>query len=418
MKNSIGIRSVLLAGGVFALAASAAQAAPDYRLLTTIAVPKTAENLQPGGAMTAFDISFADTTGYYYLADRSNAAVDIINGATNILVAQPGGFAGQAATTSESGPDGVLVTHVGGQATLWAGDYPSRVLSFNVNNPTAPVLTGFSPTSTNGSFRADEMAFSPSTNQVIVANNADTPAFATLIDATSGAVTHGQITIPNSPLDGGMEQPVWNPNTGTFFVSVPAFKGANNPGGVQEISATGVPLRTYDFSSMGISSCSPTGLALGGSGNLMVGCGNANTQTVVLNPAGSGTIVAKITGVSGSDEIWYDPATGDFYVTGKDASGHRVIAVLNDAVYALLQSIDLTALGANVNAHSVAVDPLNRNIFVPLEGSTKAGTDSLCPLGCVAVFAISEPAPLPLLAFALLGLAMAGLWIRQETPRT
>jgi hypothetical protein len=37
----------------------------------------------------------------------------------------------------------------------------------------------------------------------------------------------------------------------------------------------------------------------------------------------------------------YDPVTGDFYVTGIDASGNRVIA---DATYALLQSIDLTVL--------------------------------------------------------------------------
>jgi hypothetical protein len=52
--------------------------------------------------------------------------------------------------------------------------------------------------------------------------------------------------------------------------------------------------------------------------------------------------------------------TGDFYVTGVDASGNRVIA---DATYALLQSIDLTVLGAdNANAHSGAVDPLNGDI--------------------------------------------------------
>ena len=153
------------------------------------------------------------------------------------------------------------------------------------------------------------------------------------------------------------------------------------------------------------------------SGMLMIGCGNGGTQTVVLNQAangGAGAIVAKITAISGSDEIWYDPLNGDFYLTGS-SGGHRVIDVISDATDALLQSIDLTALGASVNAHSVAVDPFNGDIFVPLEGTTAAATDTLCPLGCVAVFAqVPEPSSLLLTFTALLGLAGLG-WLRRTT---
>jgi DNA-binding beta-propeller fold protein YncE len=148
-----------------------------------------------------------------------------------------------------------------------------------------------------------------------------------------------------------------------------------------------------------ITSCSPAGLALGASGNLMVGCANGSTQTVVLNPTangGSGAIVRTIAAISGSDELWYDPVTGNFYVTGTNAGGHRVIDVISDATGVVLQSIDLTALGAGtVNAHSVAVDPLNGDIFVPLEGTTSAVTDDLCPSGCVAVFANVAGVPEP-----------------------
>ncbi|HLJ05044.1 MAG TPA: hypothetical protein VKT26_02170, partial [Acetobacteraceae bacterium] len=43
---------------------------------------------QPGGALTAFDISYVDSTGLYNLADRSSATVDFINGATNQVAAQ------------------------------------------------------------------------------------------------------------------------------------------------------------------------------------------------------------------------------------------------------------------------------------------------------------------------------------------
>ena len=358
--------------------------------------------------------------GFVYVADRSNAAVDIIDGATNQVVAQAGPlgvFTGQQATTSASGPDGVLVAHIGGQATLFAGNGMSDVVAFNVNNPAAPVATGYSPVGTGGTFRADEMAFSPLTNQLIVANNADTPAFATLINAANGAVQVVHITVPNSPPDGGMEQSVWNPNTGTFFVSVPAFDGKGNPGGVQEFSTSGTPLRSFDFSNFGIASCSPTGLALGGNGNLMVGCGKAGTQTIVLNPAANGGVgsIVTVPQVSGSDEIWYDPVNGNFYVTGVDAAGHRVIDVISDDSLAVLQAIDLTALGAGVNAHSVTVDPLNGRIFVPLEGTTLAGgTDTLCPAGCFAVFSLPEPGSLPMLALGLLGLFGVSLRLRRS----
>ena len=412
MSKGALARGCILAGTMVA-AASAAVAGPvNYSLLTTIAIPTTPSNVQPGGALTSFDISFADSTGFYYLADRSNASVDIINGATNQVVTQVGGFAGQQATTSTSGPDGILVAHTGTSTILFAGDANSTLRSFNVANPAAPTA-GFAPLNTGGTFRVDEMAFSPTANLVLAANNADSPAFATLVNATTGAIVHGNITIPNSPVSGGLEQSVWSPSTGTFFVSVPAFNGSNNPGGVAEISTAGVVLRTFDFGLMGIASCSPTGLAVGASGRLMVGCGNAKTQTIVLDPAangGAGAIVDTIPFVAGSDELWYDPTSGDYFVTGTDASGaNRIFAVISDATDTVLETVALP----NVNAHSIAVDPLNGEVFVPLEGGP---TDSLCALGCVAVFAqtaVPEAGTLPLLAVGLFSLAGASIFRRR-----
>lgn len=363
--------------------------------------------------MTAFDISYTDpVTGNLYFADRSNASVDVISGATNTYINQITGnnttnFTGQQATTSTSGPDGVVIVYKGTTPELWAGNGGSTLLSFNVTNPAAPIQ--LLPTiNTGGTFRVDEMAFSPTTGLLMVANNADTPAFASLVDTTTGTVNNppGKITVSNSPPDAGMEQSVWNPNTGTFFVSIPAFNGSGNPGGVAEIDTNGNVTGTIDFGTLGISSCSPAGLALGGSGNLLVGCADSSTQTVVLNPV-TGAIVTTIGAISGSDELWYDPITQQFFATGVNSAGDRVIDVIADGIYSILQSIDLTALGADhVNAHSVAVDPLNGDIFVPLEGTTPTATDTLCPTGCVAVFATSVPEPATL---ALLGLGLAGL---------
>jgi hypothetical protein len=139
------------------------------------------------------------------------------------------------------------------------------------------------------------MAYSPTNNLVLAANNANSPAFASLVNATTGAIVHVNIPIPGATASDGLEQSVWNPNTGTFFVSVPAIAGSA-PGGVAEIDTNGNVIHVYDFGALSggaITSCSPAGLTLGGSGNLMVGCGNANTQTVVLDPtanAGNGAL--------------------------------------------------------------------------------------------------------------------------------
>src|SRR5690349_19293648 len=75
-------------------------------LETLITVPSDAANVQPGGEFTAFDISFVDpVTGNYYVADRSNASVDIFSGTTLTFLGRATGFTGQQATTSVSGPD-------------------------------------------------------------------------------------------------------------------------------------------------------------------------------------------------------------------------------------------------------------------------------------------------------------------------
>jgi len=262
---------------------------------------------------------------------------------------------------------------------------------------------------------------------VLAANNAETPAYANLFSTTGAAnapatLLKTNITIP-APFGipgGGMEQPVWNPHTGSFFVSIPQLAGTNNPGGVAEISTTGAVLRVIDFGTMGIASCSPTGLALGNSGNLMVGCGNVGTAAILLDPTGNGgkgSIVKTFSGVAGTDEIWFDPTLADFFVTGNNGTNStRFFDVISDTTDALLQSV---LLPVTTSAHSITVDPFNGDVFVALAGTAGTGAVNPCPesfanAGCIAVYSTPEPSSLAILAIAMFSLAGASAWIRRR----
>ena len=412
------LHSVVLAGAVAMATAGPAVASPMVAFDTFIPVPADTANMQPGGAFSAFDISFADTvTGDIFIADRSNAAVDIFSGSSLTFLGRATGFTGQQMTTSVSGPDGVLTVTSGGVTTLYAGDGNSTLKVFTATNPASPTFV--SSISTGGKFRVDEMAYSPSSHQVLAANNADTPAYGNLFSTTNG---HPPVTLSVSPITvpasqggiaaGGMEQPAWDPKTGTFFVSIPALGtgGASDPGGVAEINTSGTVMRTISFATLGITSCSPAGLAVGGSGNLMVGCGNVGAAAIMLNPAGAGSIVKTFAGLAGTDELWYDPTTHAFYVTGNNGTNTtRFFDIVTDngAGSTISQTVDLPE---TISAHSITVDPFNNDVFVALAGTTALDP---CPAsfanpGCIAVYApvahVPEPGSLPVLAVGLLGL--------------
>src|SRR5262249_21255347 len=151
----------------------------------------------------------------------------------------------------------------------------------NAPLPNTPLATG--PSSAN---RVDEMAFSPQTKMLLVMNDAPTTGspFGTLIDTTTDTIAHqiifdGTNGTPNAT--GGIEQPVWNPNTGKFYVSVPEI-GGGGPGGVTVIDpTTGTVVQTFDLATFGIGACGPTGLALVTGNQLLIGCGTPGSQTIL-----------------------------------------------------------------------------------------------------------------------------------------
>src|SRR6058998_2272874 len=94
--------------------------------------------LVPGNPIISSDIAWVDPgTERYYLADRSNFGVDIIDAENNVWVGRVTGFVGVTttntggtSTTNGPGPNGVLVTP---NRRLWAGDGNSTVRVANVD---------------------------------------------------------------------------------------------------------------------------------------------------------------------------------------------------------------------------------------------------------------------------------------------
>ena len=422
------LQSVTLAGVVAcgcAVTPLIAHAGP-YSLETTIAVPPSLDNnfngtVSPPGNFNTYDISFFDpATQLDYVADRSNASVDIFSGVSETMIGRVGGsgqlFTGQKSSNAASGPDGVVI---GNSNQLWAGDGNSTLKAFNITpspfsfSPISPTTTsGNSGINTGGSFRVDEMAFDPKDHIVAAANNADSPPFVTLVDANTSTILaqtkfNGTGGTPSGVT--GIEQPVWDKNTQSFFV---ATVQDPNPGGITQLDTKGNVVAFYNLADFGVISCSPTGLSVAnnipGHGTVLgLNCGNANSQVVLFDPTangGKGMVISKFSQFSGGDEDWYDPNNGLFYFTAQSNATGPVLGIVNGFTDSLFQILPTSA-----GAHSVAVDPATGDIFMPFGG---VAGNTTCPAGCIAVFAAPEPGSLPILVVGLAGLI--GLTVRRR----
>src|SRR5256714_11912506 len=215
------------------------------RLLKTIPVP---------GHMVVFDISFVDpATQLYYLADRSNKVIDVVDAKRDVFVKQiKGGFKGFTGSNDTSGPNGVVVSG----NFLFVTDANSRVVTINLKTGgiVSEVSTGGAP-----DLRADELAYDSQDGLLLPVNNADTPPFATLIkvDKGTGKLTVGKrITFTNAT--NGAEQPIWDAATHRFYISIPEVNGKVSDGAVGRINPNGTLETLFP-----VQFCQPAGLSLG-----------------------------------------------------------------------------------------------------------------------------------------------------------
>ena len=392
MKNQLAKRRLLLAGvavSCFGLCkAHAADAGLDaridallhsaeaeqYSLLTTIPVP--------GTPLAAFDISAVDPTlPYYYLADRSNAALDIFNKNTNSFVGRVGGFQGVqltngVANNSISGPDGVAAV---GMGEVWAGDGNSSIKVIDVINQkiVQTISTTIGTDTPQMDLRADEMAYDPVDHVMVAANNAATPPYITFISTEGQRPVLGHLVYSNYA---GVEASVYDRATGMFYINLTQTLTDVNSGAVSVVD----PRQLKEVKQYPIANCNGAGIAVAPGHKLLVGCSLTNNSQILdtLN----GNVLATIPQVSGSDEVVYNPGDAKFYLAARNnppAAGGPSLGVI-DAV----TNKFVTNIGTDISAHSVAADKLNNHIFVPIGVSTAATAP--CATGCIAVYVGKE----------------------------
>ena len=358
-----------LAMGIAPALAQTAAPTGGYARLTTVQLP--------GKPLLTYDLSTIDPIlRLYYLADRTNAGIDVIDTASNRFLIRftgvPGvsGFAGQQASNDVSGPNGVAVA---GSGRVWAGDGDSTIKIIDIfDGAVAKVL------STGGTARVDSLALDPARQIMLAVNDADSPPFISLVSARTGHErVLARITFDNAT--NGIEGVVYNPRNGLFYVNLPQLGPDQTMGGVAVID----PVAASVVTTFPVTNCQPTGLALGPRRNLLLGCAQSNTATPVTLPTQiiddfSGALTATIPQVGGSDQATYDPNAMLYFLAARYEVGGSVLGIIDGRTSTFVGNVP-TGKGS----HSVAVDPIDNHAYVAEPANA---ADPACVNGCVAVF--------------------------------
>lgn len=183
----------------------------------------------------------------------------------------------------------------------------------------------------------------------------------------------------------GLGGSAFNPNTGHFLVTNSNSTPDLTVGTVDEIDPRiGNPNGPIVVNSFVMPSCMPTSIVQGPGNNFLVGCadhdGVAFPPNEIIIDGTAGTILANIPYVGGVDEVVFNPGDNRYYVAARDMPTGPVLGVIDATQNLWLQNAPTAS-----NSHSVAVDPTNNRVFVPMQAGATCTTQSAN--GCVAVFA-------------------------------
>ena len=426
LASSAGAVAAVLTLAGTALTQEAPKKEEVFNLTTAIHVPPTGL-----GASTffSFDISWFDPVlERYFLADRNNKTIDVINPANNSLTQFiNAGFAGFTGDNDTSGPDGVLTAN--NSTELWVGDGLGKVWVLKSSDGTVKTLPGTPPApnpilvKTTGNppvnastTRADELCYDPQDKRIMIASPAEDPPFVTFISTETylvvGHITFGPTDTINAT--GGLEQCGWSPKTGKFYQNVPVV-GSGPAGAVAVINPKTMKIET-SFPVSAEACELPQGMAIGPSNQMLLGCGgkalDGHRNSVVIN-ANSGALLAVLPDLGGADEVWFNQGDGHYFIPAcNEACRHNPgsqleeLGIIDSRGFKVDQRVPVPspagATGRRI--HSVAADPVSNQIYVPIPAIAVTFQPSICssaPIkigvtpptdatGCIAVFAVTK----------------------------
>lgn len=348
---------------------------------TNLAQPHLVTNIAVPNAITppfTFDVSYADN-GKYFLADRNNKAIDVVDTSTNQLIEQiPGGFLGIGASLDTSGPNGLV--GLPGTTTLYVGD----VNSVKIIDTSSQLLVKTIPLNTSGT-RVDGGCFDSDDHLVGITSPAETPPYTTFINTDTQTIV-GRLTFTGSS---GLESCAYDPGTKSFLINNDGTT-ANPDGELDVIPASsivaGQPAVTKAFP---LGSCAPSGLALGPNQDVMVGCDPSPGSpliTLILDRT-NGKVLSKLP-FGGVDQIAYDNVSNRYFLPARHwtASGTAAASGFTPqmAVVDAASRTIITQLPVGAGAHSVAVDGKSGQVYVPYQ----PGKDATFPNAGISVFTV------------------------------
>jgi hypothetical protein len=301
--------------------------------------------------LRAFDVSWNNnSTQRYYLADRTNNAIDLVDSATDTFL----GFIGRGHYTGSrpcpgqpeelrlcAGPNGVVTDDLG---HVWAGDGDANIIEAD-DKPGTGIIRSIS---TNGKGRIDELAYDPIDRILMAENDGDSPPYVVFVSVTDGSVL-GRYVYPKK--QDGMEQPAWVHQTGLFYQNVP---GKTNRLDVFDPHKLPNPVKSFPVECTGgLLGLTLSGLTVGPNARLMTVCGSLGGVTVDSRTGKIGKIIPE---GADADEVWYDSGSNNYYF-----SQNSKLTVVSAATEKFLTSIPL-------GSHSVAANAINKHVFVPVAG--------------------------------------------------
>lgn len=381
----------------------------NFKLIRTVPLPN-------GAKLSAVDIGQVDAYARAYaLADSGNASVDLIDLNTgNITMIKPTGANAlqgkQPDPNSPSpnfndvmGPNGLVTVN---HSEIWVGDAPTLsgplvknsnlAIAYATDNcdSSVKVFSILDQTVTDvinlgGCFRSDEMDWDPADQIVLIANPAEQPIgkgpvapFISLISSNPVAPGKHHPVLKQITFDGtngtpnatnGIEQPVYSPKTGLFYISIPQ-NGPNDTGGaVAVVDPRGDPTAMQVVNIFPLQGCGPNGASLGPDYELYLGCTSGSIPGSQIIDIRSGQLIARFSQAAGCDQVNYNP--GDNHFLG-DCGG---LAIIDADPPSFDQKI------AGPTHAGTAADPVTNQVY-----NAVTANGALCGPspnnGCIAIF--------------------------------